>query len=404
LGVTDAWHHGPTASWPLVVVVIDKAQPQGSLMLDQFGRNLTQLAREGKLDPVIGREREIERVMQVLSRRTKNNPLLIGEPGVGKTSIVEGLSQAIVKGQVPRTLMDKQIYMLDFALRADAPRDPGYRDSRQAEQVMELTETRLKKVVEEIRTRVDIILFLQDIRSLAGASAVEGGMNMSSLLRRALARQELQIICEATLAEYDDVVRFDSALAMLFQRIPVRALSLEYAIEFLKGLRERYEAHHRVTITDDALVAAVMLADRYIRDRVLPGKAIDLIDEAGSRMRIRRIPAPPDLREFDRRIGETRRDKESAIDAQDFEKASSLRDREKQLLADKARRERELKSGDMDMVAEVDEEQIAEVVAELLGDQEVVTLTGEKSNMTPGRRLLVNLDLFQESGDMWTIS
>ncbi len=331
------------------------AQPQGSLVLDQFGRNLTQLAREGKLDPVIGREKEIERVMQVLSRRTKNNPVLIGEPGVGKTAIVEGLSQAIVKGEVPETLKGKQLYTLDLGALVAGSR---YRGD---------FEERLKKVLKEIRTRGDIILFIDELHTLVGAGAAEGAIDAASILKPMLARGELQTIGATTLEEYRKHLEKDAALERRFQPIHVNEPTVAHTIEILKGLRDRYEAHHRVTITDDALVASANLADRYISDRFLPDKAIDLIDEAGSRMRIRRMTAPPDLREFDGRISEVRRDKESAIDAQDFEKAASLRDREKQLLADKARREREWKSGDMDVVAEVDEEQIAEVLASWTG-------------------------------------
>jgi ATP-dependent Clp protease ATP-binding subunit ClpC len=332
-----------------------EAQPQGSLVLDQFGRNLTQLAREGKLDPVIGREREIERVMQVLSRRTKNNPVLIGEPGVGKTAIVEGLSQAIVKGEVPETLKGKQLYTLDLGALVAGSR---YRGD---------FEERLKKVLKEIRTRGDIILFIDELHTLVGAGAAEGAIDAASILKPMLARGELQTIGATTLEEYRKHLEKDAALERRFQPIHVNEPTVAHTIEILKGLRDRYEAHHRVTITDDALVASANLADRYISDRFLPDKAIDLIDEAGSRMRIRRMTAPPDLREFDGRIADVRREKESAIDAQDFEKAASLRDREKQLLSDKARREREWKSGDMDVVAEVDEEQIAEVLASWTG-------------------------------------
>ncbi len=325
--------------------------PSTSLVLDQFGRNLTQAARESKLDPVIGREKEIERVMQVLSRRTKNNPVLIGEPGVGKTAVVEGLAQAIVKGEVPETLKDKQLYTLDLGALVAGSR---YRGD---------FEERLKKVLKEIRTRGDIILFIDELHTLVGAGAAEGAIDAASILKPMLARGELQTIGATTLDEYRKHLEKDAALERRFQPIQVGEPSLAHTIEILKGLRDRYEAHHRVSITDAALVAAATLADRYISDRFLPDKAIDLIDEAGSRMRIRRMTAPPDLREFDERIAGVRRDKESAIDAQDFEKAASLRDKEKTLLGEKAQREKEWKAGDMDVVAEVDEEQIAEVLA-----------------------------------------
>src|SRR5687767_14838467 len=327
----------------------------GSLVLDQFGRNLTQQAREKKLDPVIGRAREIERVMQVLSRRTKNNPVLIGEPGVGKTAIVEGLAQKIVGGDVPETIAGKQLYTLDLGALVAGSR---YRGD---------FEERLKKVLKEIRTRGDIILFIDELHTLVGAGAAEGAIDAASILKPMLARGELQTIGATTLDEYRKHLEKDAALERRFQPIQVPEPSLAHTIEILKGLRDRYEAHHRVSITDGALVAAATLADRYISDRFLPDKAIDLIDEAGSRMRIKRMTAPPDLREFDERIANVRRDKESAIDAQDFEKAASLRDKEKTLLAEKAQREKEWKAGDMDVVAEVDDEQIAEVLANWTG-------------------------------------
>jgi ATP-dependent Clp protease ATP-binding subunit ClpC len=341
--------------------------PSTSLVLDQFGRNLTQAAREGKLDPVIGREKEIERVMQVLSRRTKNNPVLIGEPGVGKTAVVEGLAQAIVKGEVPETLKDKQLYTLDLGALVAGSR---YRGD---------FEERLKKVLKEIRTRGDIILFIDELHTLVGAGAAEGAIDAASILKPMLARGELQTIGATTLDEYRKYLEKDAALERRFQPIQVAEPTLAHTIEILKGLRDRYEAHHRVSITDSALVAAASLADRYISDRFLPDKAIDLIDEAGSRMRIRRMTAPPDLREYDERIANVRREKESAIDAQDFEKAASLRDREKQLLSEKSHREKEWKAGDMDVVAEVDEDLIAEVLATATGIP-VFKLTEEESS------------------------
>src|SRR5918993_1020360 len=341
--------------------------PSSSLVLDQFGQNLTQAAREGKLDPVIGREQEIERVMQVLSRRTKNNPVLIGEPGVGKTAIVEGLAQAIVKGEVPETITGKQLYTLDLGALVAGSR---YRGD---------FEERLKKVLKEIRTRGDIILFIDELHTLVGAGAAEGAIDAASILKPMLARGELQTIGATTLDEYRKHLEKDAALERRFQPIQVGEPTVAHTIEILKGLRDRYEAHHRVSITDAALVAAAGLADRYISDRFLPDKAIDLIDEAGSRMRIRRMTAPPDLREFDERIAQVRREKESAIDAQDFEKAAALRDSEKQLLAAKAAREKEWKTGDMDVVAEVDDEQIAEVLATWTGIP-VFKLTEEETS------------------------
>ncbi|MGN6129544.1 MAG: Clp protease N-terminal domain-containing protein, partial [Nocardioidaceae bacterium] len=251
--------------------------PSSSLVLDQFGRNYTQAAREGKLDPVIGREKEIERVMQVLSRRTKNNPVLIGEPGVGKTACVEGLAQAIVRGDVPETLKDKQIYSLDLGSLVAGSR---YRGD---------FEERLKKVLKEIKTRGDIILFIDELHTLVGAGAAEGAIDAASILKPMLARGELQTIGATTLDEYRKHLEKDAALERRFQPIQVQEPSIAHTIEILKGLRDRYEAHHRVTITDDALVSAATLADRYVSDRFLPDKAIDLIDEAGSRLRIRRM-------------------------------------------------------------------------------------------------------------------
>src|SRR5216117_2038308 len=341
--------------------------PQGSMVLDQFGRNLTQLARDQKLDPVIGRDKEIERVMQVLSRRTKNNPVMVGDPGVGKTAIVEGLAQKIVGGEVPETLRGKQLYTLDLGALVAGSR---YRGD---------FEERLKKVLKEIRTRGDIILFIDEIHTLVGAGAAEGAIDAASILKPMLARGELQTIGATTLDEYRKHLEKDAALERRFQPIQVAEPTISHTIEILKGLRDRYEAHHRVSITDSALVAAAQLADRYISDRFLPDKAIDLIDEAGSRMRIRRMTAPHDLREFDEKIAQVRMRKESAIDAQDFEGAASLRDEERQLLEEKGQREREWKAGEMDVLSEVDEEEIAEVLATWTGIP-VFKLTEEETS------------------------
>jgi ATP-dependent Clp protease ATP-binding subunit ClpC len=333
----------------------EQSGQQGSMVLDQFGRNLTQLAREAKLDPVIGREKEIERVMQVLSRRTKNNPVLIGEPGVGKTAVVEGLAQDIVKGEVPETLKGKQIYTLDLGALVAGSR---YRGD---------FEERLKKVLKEIRTRGDIVLFIDELHTLVGAGAAEGAIDAASILKPMLARGELQTIGATTREEYRKHLEKDAALERRFQPISVEEPTVTHTIEILKGLRDRYEAHHRVSYTDDALVASANLSDRYISDRFLPDKAIDLIDEAGSRMRIRRMTAPPDVREIDEKVAEVRLKKESAIDAQDFERAASLRDEEKNLIEERTRREREWKSGEMDILSEVDEEEIAEVLSTWTG-------------------------------------
>jgi ATP-dependent Clp protease ATP-binding subunit ClpC len=329
--------------------------PKGSPVLDQFGRNLTSHAREGKLDPVIGRSREIERVMQILSRRTKNNPVLIGEPGVGKTAIVEGLAQMIVNGNIPETLKDKQLYTLDLGALVAGSR---YRGD---------FEERLKKVLKEITTRGDIILFIDELHTLVGAGAAEGAIDAASILKPMLARGELQTIGATTIDEYRKHLEKDAALERRFQPITVEEPSVAHTIEILKGLRDRYEAHHRVTITDDALVAAGNLADRYISDRFLPDKAIDLIDEAGSRLRIRRLTAPPDLQDLEDEAQRVRKAKESAIDDQDFEKAASLRDQEKKLLERKASREKEWKSDGMDTVLTLDEEDVAEVLSNWTG-------------------------------------
>ena len=325
--------------------------PSTSLVLDQFGRNLTQAAREGKLDPVIGRENEIERVMQVLSRRTKNNPVLIGEPGVGKTAVVEGLAQAIYKNDVPETLKDKQVYSLDLGALVAGSR---YRGD---------FEERLKKVLKEIKTRGDIILFIDEIHTLVGAGAAEGAIDAASILKPMLARGELQTIGATTLDEYRKHVEKDAALERRFQPIQVKEPSVAHTIEILKGLRDRYETHHRVSITDGALAAAANLADRYVSDRFLPDKAIDLIDEAGSRLRIKRMTAPAELREFDDKIASARKEKESAIDGQDFELAASLRDKEKTLITEKHEAEKNWKATDLDKVTEVDEELIAQVLS-----------------------------------------
>ncbi len=341
-------------------------QSPTSKVLDQFGRNLTQAARENKLDPVIGREKEIERVMTVLSRRTKNNPVLIGEPGVGKTAVVEGLSQAIVRGDVPETLRDKQIYTLDLGALVAGSR---YRGD---------FEERLRKVLAEIRTRGDVMLFIDEIHTLVGAGAAEGAIDAASILKPMLARGELQTIGATTLDEYRKHIEKDAALERRFQPIQVAEPSIALTIEILRGLRDRYEAHHRITITDEALASAAQLADRYISDRFLPDKAIDLIDEAGARLRIKRMTAPPDLREFDERIASVRLEKEAAIDAQDFERAAGLRDQEKKLLAQRAEKEQAWKVGDSDMPAEVDEEQIAEVLSSSTGIP-VFKLTEEES-------------------------
>ena len=323
----------------------------GSQVLDQFGRNLTQLARDKKLDPVIGRTRELERVMQILSRRTKNNPVLIGEPGVGKTAVVEGLAQKIVSGDIPETLKDKQLYTLDLGALVAGSR---YRGD---------FEERLKKVLKEIKTRGDIILFIDEIHTLVGAGAAEGAIDAASILKPMLARGELQTIGATTTDEYRKHLEKDPALERRFQPVKVEEPTVAHTIEILKGVRDKYETHHRVTITDQAIVAAANLADRYIADRHLPDKAIDLIDEAGSRLRIKRMQTPPDLKELEGKISEVQTAKKKAIEEQLFEEAGRLRDQERQLLEEKSTKETEIKASGVNLFDEVDEEAIAEVLS-----------------------------------------
>jgi ATP-dependent Clp protease ATP-binding subunit ClpC len=330
----------------------DPATEKGSSqILDQFGRNLTQMAREKQLDPVIGRTRELERVMQILSRRRKNNPVLIGEPGVGKTAIVEGLAQKIVNNDVPDTLRDKQLYTLDLGALVAGSR---YRGD---------FEERLKKVLKEIKSRGDILLFIDEIHTLVGAGAAEGAIDAASILKPMLARGELQTVGATTLDEYRKYVEKDAALERRFQPVKVDEPTLAHTIEILKGIRDQFEAHHRVTITDQALVAAANLADRYISDRHLPDKAIDLIDEAGSRLRIKRMATPPGLREIEAKLNEVQEAKKTAVEEQRFEEAGRLRDQEKALLDEKATTEAEVKADGVDLFDEVDEEAVAEVLS-----------------------------------------
>jgi ATP-dependent Clp protease ATP-binding subunit ClpC len=330
-------------------------QPKGSQILDQYGRNLTQAAAEGKLDPVVGREREIERVMQILSRRTKNNPILIGEPGVGKTAVVEGLAQAIVSNNVPETLRGKQVYTLDMGSLIAGSR---YRGD---------FEERLKKVTKEIRTRGDIITFIDEIHTLVGAGAAEGAIDAASILKPMLARGELQTIGATTLDEYRKHFEKDAALVRRFQSVQVAEPTPAMAINILKGLRDRYEAHHKVSITDAAIVAAVAMSDRYVSDRFLPDKAIDLIDEAGARLRLSFLSSPPELREMEDKVAVVKKAKEQAIADQDFELAATKRDEEKKLTAEKMRMEKEFREGNVQKPGIVDEGLIAEVLAQATG-------------------------------------
>src|ERR671921_2376956 len=319
--------------------------------LDQYGRNLTAYAEEDKLDPVIGRNQEIARIMQILVRRTKNNPVIIGEPGVGKTAIVEGLAEEIADGKVPEILGDKEVYTLDLGALVAGSKYRGE------------FEERLKKIMKEITDHGDIILFIDEIHNLVGAGAAEGAIDAASILKPALARGELQTIGATTLDEYRKYFERDSALERRFQQIRVDQPSTEESVQILKGLRDRYEAHHKITITDEALEAAAELADRYISDRFLPDKAIDLIDEAASRMRIKSMTSPPVYREIDEEIETTRRDKEAAIENQEFEKAAQLRDQERRLTNKKRELEEAWESGEGGERPSIGEEEIADIVS-----------------------------------------
>lgn len=331
-------------------VATREAKP--SKHLDQFGRNLTKLAIDGKLDPVIGRSQEIERVMQILSRRTKNNPVLIGEPGVGKTAVVEGLAQAISKNEVPEMLKDKELYTLDLGALVAGSKYRGE------------FEERLKQVMKEIRERGDVIMFIDEMHTLVGAGAAEGAIDAASILKPALARGELQTIGATTLEEYRKYVEKDAALERRFQPITVKEPSVEETISILKGLRDRYEAHHRVRITDEALVAAAHLSQRYIADRFLPDKAIDVVDEAASRMRIKTTTAPPDFKEIEGKLQKVRQEKEAAIESQEFEKAAGLRDNERTLALEKKKLEEQWKQPDGNRsTPEIGEEEIADIVS-----------------------------------------
>src|SRR5256884_895795 len=325
---------------------------KSSKLLDQFGRNLTKQAQEGKLDPVVGRQTEIERVMQILSRRTKNNPVLIGEPGVGKTAVVEGLASRISSGQVPDLLKGKQIYTLDLAALVAGSKYRGE------------FEERLKKVMKEITQRGDIILFIDELHNLVGAGAAEGAIDAASILQPALARGELQTLGATTLDEYRKYLERDAALERRFQQVRVEEPTVDDSVQILRGLRDRYGAHHRVTITDDALKAAAELSDRYSQDRHLPDKAIDLIDEAASRLRIKSMSAPPRYRELEDEIERVRKEKEASIENQEFEKAASLRDKERKLTQKKRELEEQWRSSEnQEEQPQVGEEEIADIVS-----------------------------------------
>src|SRR5438105_500494 len=323
--------------------------------LDSFGRDLTELARQGKLDPVIGRQNEIERVIQVLSRRTKNNPVLLGEAGVGKTAIVEGLAQMIVDSNIPELLRDRRIVVLDLAMMVAGTKYRGQ------------FEERIKAVMNEVRRAKNTILFIDELHTLVGAGGAEGAIDASNVLKPALARGEIQCIGATTLDEYRKYIEKDAALARRFQEIIVNPPSKDEAVEILKGLRDRYEGHHKVHITDAALLAAVEQSDRYISGRRLPDQAIHVIDEAGARIRLKAMTRPPDLKELDAQIEQLNQEKEAAVAEQDFEKAASLRDKADKLKKKKDNITREWREKAKEIDGVVDEEVIAEVVSKMTG-------------------------------------
>jgi ATP-dependent Clp protease ATP-binding subunit ClpC len=332
-----------------------KAAKSKTPALDSFGRDLTELARQGKLDPVIGREREIERAIQILSRRTKNNPVLLGEAGVGKTAIVEGFAQRVVEGNVPELLSDKRIVVLDLAMMVAGTKYRGQ------------FEERIKAVMNEVRRAKNTILFIDELHTLVGAGGAEGAIDASNVLKPALARGEIQCIGATTLDEYRKYIEKDSALDRRFQIVMVDPSTKEEAIEILKGLRDRYEAHHRVSYTEEALVSAVELSSRYITGRCLPDKAIDVIDEAGARVRLRAMTKPPDLKEIDGEVEQLNKDKEEAVANQDFERAARLRDQADKLKKKKQQITRDWREKSRETDGVVDDEVIAEVVSKMTG-------------------------------------
>ncbi len=332
-----------------------KAQRSKTPALDAFGRDLTELAREGKLDPVIGRHDEIERVIQVLSRRTKNNPVLLGEPGVGKTAIVEGLAQDVIAGRVPDLLRDRRIVVLDLAMMVAGTKYRGQ------------FEERIKAVMTEVRRVKNVILFIDELHTLVGAGGAEGAIDASNVLKPALSRGEVQCIGATTLDEYRKFIEKDGALERRFQTILVNPPSKEEAVEILKGLRDKYEAHHRVQITDEALAASVELSTRYISGRFLPDKAIDVIDEAGSRVRMRSLTRPPDLKELEAQIEDLNKEKEEAVAQQDFERAANLRDKADKIKKKKETIKKEWREKSQEIDGVVDDEVVAETVSKMTG-------------------------------------
>nr|WP_317412722.1 ATP-dependent Clp protease ATP-binding subunit [uncultured Solibaculum sp.] len=346
--------------------------------LDQFGRDLTQIAKDGRLDPIIGRQKEIERVIQILSRRTKNNPVLIGEPGVGKTAIAEGLAQKIVAGEVPELLKDKRVVTLDLTGMVAGTK---YRGD---------FEERIKNAIDEVVKAGDVILFIDELHTIIGAGAAEGAVDAANILKPSLARGELQVIGATTLEEYRKHIEKDAALERRFQPVNVPEPSQEEAVLILKGLRDKYEAHHKVKITDEAIQAAVNLSVRYISDRFLPDKAIDLIDEAASRVRLRAFTAPPDLKKMEDELKRLGEEKQSAVNAQDFERAARLRDEEKELSDQLREQKNQWNEQNAHTNGEVGAQEIAEIVSSWTGVP-VVQLTEEE-----GQRLLKMEDILHE--------
>ncbi|MBQ3573054.1 MAG: ATP-dependent Clp protease ATP-binding subunit, partial [Clostridia bacterium] len=346
--------------------------------LMKFGRDLTKMAREDKLDPVIGRDEAIERVVQILSRRTKNNPCLIGEPGVGKTAVAEGLAQKIVSGAVPEILKDKKVIALDMSSMIAGAKYRGE------------FEERLKSAMEEIHKAGNIILFIDELHTIIGAGAAEGAIDAANILKPALARGEIQVIGATTLEEYRKYVEKDAALERRFQPITLSEPSVEESIQILKGIRDKYEAHHRVKITDKAIEAAVNMSVRYISDRFLPDKAIDLVDEAASRIRIKTLTAPPDVKDLEDKIAEVRKEKEAAITVQNYEKAAKLRDEEKELVSTLSSTKNDWEKSSSSKEAVVSENEIAEIIAMWTG------IPVKSIEETEGERLLKLEEILHE--------
>src|SRR5690625_3336359 len=343
-----------------------QTQTKSTPTLDSLAKDLTESARQGEIDPVIGRDVEIERVIQVLSRRTKNNPVLIGEPGVGKTAIAEGLAHKIVTNEIPEILRDKRVMTLDMGTVVAGTKYRGE------------FEDRLKKVMEEIRDADNVILFIDELHTLIGAGGAEGAIDASNILTPSLARGELQCIGATTLDEYRKYIEKDAALERRFQPIQVDEPTIDETVQILEGLRDRYEAHHRVTITDEAIEAAAELSNRYITDRFLPDKAIDLIDEAGSRVRLQSYTIPPNIKELEEKLEEIRKEKDSAVLSQEFEKAASFRDKEQRIREEVERTKNKWKEKQGQENSEVKEEDIATVVSAWTGVP-VVKLTKDES-------------------------